>query len=501
MPVPAAQYTQGTFTYYFGEDDGDGDLGARVTCTPLTSVTPGTGATTTGAVNVTFTAGASIFFTGHIGKLIRNDSGAGLAVITALSSGTVVLATILTAFPSLSAIGSGSWTLGVAVESVAAENMFEAEFVGGLLTFGSFDSYADDLRPARTTSSGQVLTPGVGATVEGATDVDFTSSVAMFLSTDVGLTIESNIGRGFVLITSYISSTHIRGTVLEAFESLNPLLPLEWSVSNVVIDTGNGVKVAFNGAGFIEKTLFPTGTGTGTNGAGRYPISGTAYLDARVNNAAAISTTTRIRFHPPIQALGFYAIDLGDFAGAGGEIGKMRMRITMADNTVIEVSAPNLVNTGGAPPAGGSMSYFGIINRTFAFKKIQFYNETAGFDVWGLDSFSTGTLAEVSLSPTVKEQVVNATPGLSSGNGLSATFEDCDYSFTQQRLEEQWQCCDRCGFLYSLSGLVVQQGYIGGGLTVCRRHCLDEAGHEELKPVDYPTESPLAYVDEEGPVI
>jgi hypothetical protein len=84
------------------------------------TLTPGTGATTEGTENVTFTAGSSKFVNGDVGREIhyRYVDADGVAhtakaVITAYSSGTVVSATILLAWPSLSAIASGDWRMSV----------------------------------------------------------------------------------------------------------------------------------------------------------------------------------------------------------------------------------------------------------------------------------------------------------------------------------------------------------------------------------------------------
>src|SRR4030095_11856793 len=72
---------------------------------PGTTLTP---AATTG-LNVTFTAGVGVFAAGDVNRQII--SGTARAVIQTVSSGTVVLADILDAFPSTSPIPSQSWWL------------------------------------------------------------------------------------------------------------------------------------------------------------------------------------------------------------------------------------------------------------------------------------------------------------------------------------------------------------------------------------------------------
>ncbi len=79
---------------------------------PLGTVTPGAGATVIDTTGVTFTASvAGTFVASDVGKTIRGDGVTGQATITGFTSGTVVTATITTAFASLAAIPSGSWRL------------------------------------------------------------------------------------------------------------------------------------------------------------------------------------------------------------------------------------------------------------------------------------------------------------------------------------------------------------------------------------------------------
>lgn len=88
------------------------------------TLTPGAGATVVGTTGVTFTAGAGAFVNGDVGRFIRrryeltDDRGIGtgeyqnaIAEITGYTSGTVVTATIISAFPSLTAIAASGWSL------------------------------------------------------------------------------------------------------------------------------------------------------------------------------------------------------------------------------------------------------------------------------------------------------------------------------------------------------------------------------------------------------
>ena len=83
------------------------------------TLTPGAGATVAGTEDVVFTVGSSVFASTDVGREIRVryfDEDAELwrtsrAQITGYTSGTVVAATILSAFTSTSAISSGGWRL------------------------------------------------------------------------------------------------------------------------------------------------------------------------------------------------------------------------------------------------------------------------------------------------------------------------------------------------------------------------------------------------------
>lgn len=74
---------------------------------PATTITP---AATTGT-SVNFTAGASTFVSGDIGRQIQHSEGNGIAVIRSLTSATVAVCDIVEDFPSTSAIASGDWKL------------------------------------------------------------------------------------------------------------------------------------------------------------------------------------------------------------------------------------------------------------------------------------------------------------------------------------------------------------------------------------------------------
>jgi hypothetical protein len=135
--------------------------------------------------------------------------------------------------------------------------------------------------------------------------------------------------------------------------------------------------VSFGAAG--TATLGGTGNitsvPTGTNNAGRYPISGDKYWTS--------GETFTITFSNPVAAFGFYGIDIGDFGG--------QVTLTLAGGGAQTITVPNTVNG-----AGGAVLYFGIIE-TLTFTAITFGNSAAGTDVFGFDDFSIGSLEQVKI--------------------------------------------------------------------------------------------------------
>lgn len=97
------------------------------------TLTPGAGATTIGA-SVTFTAGGAVFVSGDLGKEIRYryQNAEGLwrtarALITAVSTSSIVVGTIISVFPSTAAIASGGWA--ITVTSISGLDHLEGETV------------------------------------------------------------------------------------------------------------------------------------------------------------------------------------------------------------------------------------------------------------------------------------------------------------------------------------------------------------------------------------
>ncbi|MES2348489.1 MAG: hypothetical protein V4641_13080 [Pseudomonadota bacterium] len=96
------------------------DSGLSLNNTVAQTLTPGAGATTDAATGITFTAGGSVFVAGDVNRRIHYDytdvngeRQRAVARITGYTSATVVTATILSAWPNLTAIASAGWRLTV----------------------------------------------------------------------------------------------------------------------------------------------------------------------------------------------------------------------------------------------------------------------------------------------------------------------------------------------------------------------------------------------------
>lgn len=89
---------------------------ANTASTPAATLAP-SALTGTG---INFTSSPGIFSAADVGKILRDDTGDGIATITAFTSTSIVVATINTAFAALTAIPSGSWSL-VRTDHVTAD--------------------------------------------------------------------------------------------------------------------------------------------------------------------------------------------------------------------------------------------------------------------------------------------------------------------------------------------------------------------------------------------
>jgi hypothetical protein len=155
------------------------------------------------------------------------------------------------------------------------------------------------------------------------------------------------------------------GVGTENFESFTP-----GTTSPLSLTFPGAGNATLNGGGLISSVP------TGTNGVGRYPISGNQYWET--------SSNFFIDFEESIAAFGFYGIDIGDFNG--------QVTITLASGTNQTFNVGNTIN---AP--GGSVLYFGIIaeNENETFTSLSFGNTASGTDFFGFDDMTIGSIQQV----------------------------------------------------------------------------------------------------------
>ena len=149
----------------------------------------------------------------------------------------------------------------------------------------------------------------------------------------------------------------------ENFESF-----ADGATTPLAVDFGPAGTATLQGNGEIEEIP------SGTNGYGRYPISGDKYWES--------TDVFYIEFSEPQVAFGFYGVDVGDFSG--------QLTLTYEDGTAETIIIPHTVDS-----PGGTVIYYGFIDLDKPFTKVTFGNTAAGTDYFGFDDFTIGTREQV----------------------------------------------------------------------------------------------------------
>ncbi|WP_282606845.1 hypothetical protein [Pelagibius sp. Alg239-R121] len=167
--------------------------------------------------------------------------------------------------------------------------------------------------------------------------------------------------------------SNLSGTGTEEFESFS-----SGSVSSLALSFPGSM-----GSTITSTLSNPAGSNivinnrtSGTNGYGRYPISGDQYLDVDGANF-------QIDFDNGIAAFGFYGIDIGDF---GGELS-----LTLANGVTESLDIGNTVGSGGS--TDGSVLFFGLITDS-PFTQLTFANSTTS-DIFAFDNMTIGDLSQI----------------------------------------------------------------------------------------------------------
>lgn len=156
-------------------------------------------------------------------------------------------------------------------------------------------------------------------------------------------------------------------------------------VGTETFESYSGGTLTFPGAG----TATLTGTATlrtlasGTNGAGRYPHSGSDFLETS-------STNFNVTFGSSVGAFGFYGMDIGEFGG------DLWLRLTLVGGGTVDINVPNVAGSGGNPD--GSALFFGLTadNAAEQFIGIQFFDAVTGSgDIFAFDDMTVGSLEQI----------------------------------------------------------------------------------------------------------
>lgn len=132
-------------------------------------------------------------------------------------------------------------------------------------------------------------------------------------------------------------------------------------------------------SGAITATLSGPGTDIDTGGAGRFPTSGSQYVETPGGGDFTIA------FSAPIAAFGFYGTDLGDVSND--------LVITLTDTDSNETSFT--IDTAGSP--SGSLIFWGFIDSMTSYTMIEFDNVPGSGDVFGFDDMTIGDAGQVTL--------------------------------------------------------------------------------------------------------
>lgn len=171
----------------------------------------------------------------------------------------------------------------------------------------------------------------------------------------------------------------LSGVGTETFETLpvgaeGPLdLSFPGSTSTIVATlTGEGI-------------VFPT-----PSSAGRFNTTG-ATANPTAGQWWSVEGSFSLTFDQAISAFGFYGTDVGDFNG------RLLITLTDTDDLTTELEVEHTING-----ADGSLLFWGFVDTTKAYKRIDFGNTAEGVDFFGFDDMTVGDARQIN-PPTVPE--------------------------------------------------------------------------------------------------
>lgn len=157
------------------------------------------------------------------------------------------------------------------------------------------------------------------------------------------------------------------------------------SVAPLALNFPGALTANLNGEGCVDTTVGVIGQCGATSinsNPGRWATSGSQFWE--VNSGG----TFNITFATAISAFGFYGTDIGDFDN------RLIVDLTAEDNTVTSLTVGHSL---GLDNFADSLLFWGFIDPTVAYKRIDFRNAGTGGDIFAFDDMVIGSREQINV--------------------------------------------------------------------------------------------------------